>query len=203
MWRHILRYLHEFVGRVDLLVHQGIWFLLTLNVLIAEQGHFGERRAWRGPFCLAPTHLSEHQVAAGRSWEQGHDAPGLSLPSLPTYSHQVVRPKPSSLSLQLGVFLHRSLLLGTYFGNTAKTTILQSHSNADLPSASQCHHCWVSTKSHRRQERTEKRNLKRAVLEGTSRLVAYHKKSSSTNQSGLFPGVNIAQVLCEFSESFY
>lgn len=64
------------------LVHEGIWFLLTLSVLIAEQGHVGEGRAWRGPFCLAPTHLSEHQVAARMSWEQGHDDPKLSPPSL-------------------------------------------------------------------------------------------------------------------------
>lgn len=159
---------------MDFLVHEGIWFLLTLNVLIAEQRHFREGRAWRGPFCLALTHFSTSSgcwdVLRARTW-----CP-KAVTSLPTYSHQVTRPKSSNLPHQLGVFLHRSSLLVTYFGNTAKTTLLQSPSNVDLPSASQCHHSWVSTKSHRRQERTEKGNVKRATLEGAIRLGAHCKK---------------------------
>lgn len=111
--------------------------------------------------------------------------------------------KPSRLPLQLEVFLHRAPLMGTYFGNTAKISLSLSHSDIDLPSASHCHPFWVPARSHRRQERTEKGNLKKATLEGTIRLGAYHKKSPFTTQSGLLPGVNTAQVLCEFSESFY
>lgn len=160
---------------MDFLVHEGICFLLTLNVLIAEQETLRRREGLKRAL-LPGSHPFEWTstgcwcVLRARTW-----CP-KAVTSLPTYSHQVVRPKPSSLPLQMGVFLHRSPLLVTYFGNTAKTTLLQSYSNVDLPSASQCHHCWVSTESHRRQERTKKGNVKRAMLERTIRLGAQCKK---------------------------
>lgn len=187
---------------MDRLVHEGTWFLLTLNVLIAEQGHFGEGRAWAASLCLAPTPLSEHQVAAGMSWEQGHDAPRLSPPSLliPIRGWD-----PNHLAYPFSwEFSSTEPLFWEHILGTLQK--LPSHKAAKmltLHSASQCHHFWVSTRNHRRQERTEKGNLKKATLEGTIRLGAHHKKSPSINQSGLLPGVNTAQVLREFSESFY